>query len=714
MTSTIPAATDLDLIDLEVLRSRLEAVAEQAASAVEHTAISPTVTESKDYSVTLLDTDGGLIVGTGVVQFHFGAASHSVRSTIAKHGDTIRPGDVFLANDPHNGGGLHPQDVMVQRPIYVDDRRVAWVVISAHMMDVGGMVVGSFAPMATECYQEGVRVPSVRLFRADEEITEVWDLIRNNIRMAQLVEMDLRGLVAGCHFATERFEAIVRAVGEDRFVASLRAIRDLTETEMRRRIGLLEDGVYRVTSWTEFDEEFFVIPCTLTVAGDALTFDFTGAAPQTTHFFNSKPYIILSELAVMLAWRLAPDLPFNEGIFAPIELVCPEGTIVNSLPPAPISAAHMHVALNAADVGVQAVSLALGASPDAPQRRHLAGAGFESAIGNNLWSWTTPDGSADAYLVIDGNWVGGSAGIARDGLDLGRNLVGTRLEGAFPELEVLESWYPLLFTGRRPRRGPAGAGTHRAGGGNHLGFRPHGIDAMDGTMFGMRRWLPLPGVAGGAPGATTEFLVHRADGSVEEVGTNATGIHVGPGEWFEFRLASGGGFGDPLDREPDAVAADVSDGRFDPADADAAYGVVLDAAGTVDPEATGRRRDALRRARLAVAAPPPTPVRSDAAAVDAARALPPVPLYPGVEQRGAVAFATASGAPLALAPDHWTQGCPVVVARLRADGPPVVTRTFLDPATGRALHTEVALDGSPRTFEVSPARWTAAAASEGA
>ena len=191
----------IDPIELEILRTRLEAVGEQAAAAVEHTAISPTVTEAKDYSVTLLDAAGGLIVGTGQVLFHFGAATHAVRSTIARHGDTLAPGDVFLANDPHNGGGLHPQDVMVQRPIFLDGELVAWAVLSAHMMDVGGMVVGSFAPAATECYQEGLRVPPVRLFRAGVEQTDVFDIFRNNIRMSQLVEMDLRGLVAGCHFA---------------------------------------------------------------------------------------------------------------------------------------------------------------------------------------------------------------------------------------------------------------------------------------------------------------------------------------------------------------------------------------------------------------------------------------------------------------------------------------------------------------------------------
>ena len=695
----------IDPIDLEVLRTRLETIGEQAAAAVEHTAISPTVTESKDYSVTLVDAHGGLIVGTGAVLFHFGAASHTVRSTLARHGETIAPGDVFMANDPHGGGGLHPQDVMVARPVFVDDRLVAWVGVSAHMMDVGGMVVGSFAPEATECYQEGLRMPPLRLFRRGEEVTEVWDIIRTNVRMSQLVEMDLRGLVAGCHLANERVEAVVREVGPDRFVEHLKAIRDLTESEMRRRIGCLEDGVYRATSWTEFNEEFFEIPCALTVDGDRLIFDFEGASPQTQHFFNSKPYIIESELTVMLSWRMATDLPFNEGFFAPLELRCPEGTIVNANPPAPIGAAHMHVGLNAADVAIQAVNLALAASPRAEGRAHLAGPGFESAIGNSLWSWNLADGTTDAYMVLDGNWVGGSAGIERDGLDLGRNLLGTRLAGSIPDIEILESWYPLLFLERAARQGTEGAGTHRAGGGNQYSFRPHGVDRITGTMFGMRRWLPLPGAAGGAPGACNEFLVHRADGTVEQAEVNASGILVGPGDWFQMRLPNGGGFGDPLDRDPEAVARDVEEGRYGPAEAAEVYGVVLGDWG-VDGPATERQRDELRAKRLAAARPAVRPLQGIALPVTDGVAE--APLYPGVVQRGRLAVAEVSGTPLAVAPDHWTDGCPVLVEPRWSSGPPVEIRTYLDPGSGRALVVDVVLGESPRSFEVSPRRWTGA------
>lgn len=698
----------IDPIDLEVLRSRLEAIGEQSAAAVEHTAISPVVTESKDYSFTLLDADGGLIIGAGQIEFHFGAASQAVKATIARHGDTIAPGDLFIANDPHNGGGLHPQDVMVQRPIFLGDRRVAWVVLSAHLMDLGGMVMGSFAPDATECYQEALRMPPIRLFRQGEEVTDVWDVFRNNVRLSQLVEMDLRSLVAGCHVAQERVAAVVDSVGEDRFVASLRAIRDLSEREMRQRIAAIEDGVYRATSWTEFNEEFYEIPCTLTVDGDRMIFDFEGASSQTNHFFNSKPYIIESEFVAMLAARIARDLPYNEGIFAPLELRCPEGTIVNARPPAPIAAAHMHVALNAAEVALQTVRLALGASPDAPARRWLTGWGFESAIGLQIWSWPLPDGTADGFMCLDGNWVGGSAGTERDGLDLGRNLVGGNIDGFFTDIEILESWYPLLFTEKRARPGAEGAGEHRAGGGNQMTFGPHGIDQMIGTPFGMRRWLPLEGAAGGRPGACNEFLVHHHDGSVEQVPVNTSGVVVAAGEQFQMRLSSGGGFGDPLRRDPDAVADDVASGRFSADEALAVYGVVLGDGGSVDASATSERRAAIRAQRLERARPAARPVTDDEAA--AAVAGPDRPLYPGVVQRGGVAWSEAGGAPLALAPDHWTDGCPVLEERRWDDGPQVVFRTYLDPRTGDALHVEaVTGEAHPRNFEVSPRRWTEAA-----
>jgi N-methylhydantoinase B len=692
----------IDPIDLEVLRSRLESIGDQACRAVEQTAISPTVTESKDYSVTLLDASGDVIIGSGPVTVHYGAAAHTVRWAIQRYGEAIRPGDVFMANDPHNGGGLHPQDVMVSQPIYIDGRLVAWVGVSAHMMDMGGMTIGSFSPEATECYQECLRMPPVRLFRAGEEMTDVWDLIRTNIRMAQLVEMDLRGLVAGAHFMAERLGDVVHQTGLETFIESLAAIRELSERELRRRISRIADGTYRSVSWVEHRDRFYKIPCTLTVEGSQLTFDFEGASAQTTHFFNSKPFIVESELVMLFANLIAPDLPFNAGIFAPITIRCPPGSILDARPPAPISASHMHASFNAAGTAMETVMMALAASPEAERHRYLHGATWESALANQLWSWTTPSGEQDAYVVLDGMWVGGSAGAARDGADLGRNTVGAHVEGSFPDIEVLETWYPLLFLERSARDSTGGAGAQRAGGGNRMAFRPHGIEAMYGTCFGMRRWLPLQGFAGGKPGACNQFLIHRADGGVESLDMISAGARVGAEDWFEMRLGSGGGYGDPLDRDPAKVELDVRQGRFDAKVAREAYGVVL-----TDPTATERVRGEMRLARLARARPAAKRLSREALKI----AGEPQPLFPGVVQYGAVAVAEISGAPLAHSPDAWTEGCPVLVEPLWGEhGPEVIYRTWLDPETGRALHVEAVLGDDPDRFVAAPKRWAEAGA----
>ena len=702
---TSAADRDVDPVELEVLRSRLEAITEEAGLAVERTAISPVVTEGQDYSATLTDGRGRLVAGGGVIALHWRAAAHAVRCTLARFGaDAIRPGDVYLANDPHHGGGLHPQDVMVQRPVFVDGRLVAWAGLSAHLMDLGGMAAGSFAPAATECYQEALRLPPVQLVREGVEVDAVWDILRNNVRLATLVEMDLRALVAGSHVAAERLVDLAHAVGLDDLLTGADALIALTDRELRRRIAALEDGEYRATTWTEWDDELFCVPCALTVDGDRLVFDYEGAAAQAPHFFNTKPFIIESAIMTRLTALLAPDLPYNEGLFAPLELRCPEGSIVNSRPPAPIAAAHIHVALNAAEAALQCVRLALGASPRADGADHLSGWGGATALGLSTWSGTGLDGTPDGWIMLDGSWPGTSAGADRDGIDLAMSLVGSDTRSQFQDVEVLESWYPMLVTEKGPRAGVNGPGQFRSGSGCAMGFVPYGTETLSGEMLASRRFLPLEGAAGGSPGATTSLSIRRADGSSVELSTNAGGVALASGETFEFRCASGGGFGDPLDRDPAAVATDVAAGQLTVESAYEVYGVVFDAGAIVDHDATDAARRARRDDRLRIARHPAAPV--DAPAVDDDADA--VALYPGVAQHGAIARCVRTGAALAVAPAHWTDGCPVLEQTRPGPGPALVERSYLDPHDGRVLHTEVVPAGYPRAFAVFPKRWTEA------
>jgi N-methylhydantoinase B len=247
---------------------------------------------------------------------------------------------------------------------------------------------------------------------------------------------------------------------------------------------------------------------------------------------------------------------------------------------------------------------------------------------------------------------------------------------------------------------PTARGSTAPAGGNHLEFRPHGIDEMTGTMFGMRRYSRCPGSPAVHPAPTNEFLVHRADGSVELVGANESGIHVGRRRLVRDAAAQRRRLRRTRSTAiPAAVLADL-EGRplFHRRGARRVRRGVVD--GAVDGAATDAARDELRAARLAAAEPA-------ARAGSTQRRVPPrrrvqQPLYPGVVQQGAVAYAAASGAPLAVAPDHWTDGCPMLVEHSASEGPTSSRGPTWTPQSGRALHTEVALDGAPRTFETSP------------
>jgi N-methylhydantoinase B len=706
--STSTARSVTDPIALELLRSRLEAVAEDAALTIERTSVSPTATETHDLSATLLDAAGGLVAGGGWVSYHWVAATHAVRSTIERYGDEIHDGDVFFANDPYSGGGLHPNDVFVERPIFVGGRLVAWVALSAHLADMGGMAMGSFAPAATECYQEAFRSPPVRLFRAGEENTDVWDLLRTNVRLGTIVEMDLRALVAGSHVAQQKVTELAGDVGLEHLVAGMAALQHLSERELRRRIEAMPDGTYHVRGWADWDDELFVVPCTLTIAGDHMVFDFEGAAPQAPHFFNSQPYIIKSAMVMQFARQVAADLPYTEGLLAPIELRCPEGSIVNARPPAPMNAGHMHVGGLAAETMLQTVRLALWAtSPALPASKYVHGPSTASLLNLAMWAGHDPDGELAVWGMADGTWSGGSGTPLRDGTDQSAVPVGMAQSPNTADVEVIESWYPLLVVERCSRRGVNGAGEHRSGAGGQLKLQPYGGGDLTGQMLGTREWMPLDGAAGGFPGSTTVYEVTRRDGTVERVSTKAAGVVLEPGDTFEVRTGSSGGVGDPLDRDPAAVARDVAIGRITPEEARAAYGVVIDH-GAVDRPATDARRDETRTDRLARASAPRRPVTAD----DVAE-LPPgddLPLYPGVVQRGPVAYAEQSGVPLAIAPDHWTDGCPVLEEPVPEQGPGrrIVARSYLDPRTGRTLYVESVPAGEGRAFAVLPDRWTQA------
>jgi len=692
-----------DPITVEVLRSRLEAIGREAGLAVERTAISPVVSETKDYSVTIIDAKGRLITGIGYITGHFGASVSAVRATMARHGETIAPGDVFLANDPHNGGGLHPNDVIVQKPAFVDGKRVGWRAVSAHMMDMGGMTPGSLSPHATECFQEALRFPPVRLLRRGVEEADVWSILRINVRNSALIEADLRALVVGCNVAIGKIEEAVAGLGAESFAAAVAALERATGDALARRVEAIADGVYRSAGWLELGEsDVHPVPCKLTVSGSRLVFDFEGCPPQLPRYLNSKPYIVQSALASRLHNWIAADLPYSQALIDLMEVHCPPRSMLNCEPPAPIGAAHMDGTGAGITAAMQCLLLALAASPDAPEHRLLSAAP-SNGWAMMTWAFRRENGDTDSFIHTDGTLGGSPAGADRDGIDLSSDLVGTKGSLEMPDVEILEAAYPVLMEERGASRGKHGFGTFRSGGACREVLRPHGTDRLTGYMISTRGTVPNLGAAGGECGMTTKLRLLHADGTAENIPLQAAEVEVAAGESFELQGPTAGGFGDPLARPPELVGHDVGEGRITAEEAEAFYSVVLSDEG-VDMAATEALRRERQAARLARAKAPERPCAGEAPSFAEG-----VPLYPGVVQVGSLAVSEDSGAVLAQAPAPWTGGCATLDEEdVRPNGYVVRTRSFLDPISGRQLFKDILLPDGTSLFESSPVRWTGA------
>jgi N-methylhydantoinase B len=693
----------MDPILVEVLRTRLEAIGQEAGAAVQQTAISPIVTESRDFSVTICSAEGDMLSATGVVESHFGAAMHAVRSTIARYGEDVEDGDVFIANDPHTGGGLHPQDVVVQRPVFSGGKLTAWVAIAAHMMDMGGMVPGSSAVLATECFQEALRLPPVRLARRGEEVTDVWAILLNNIRTANLIEMDIRSLVVGTHVAGRKLAELAGEIGVDMFAARGAALIESTEHVFRERIARLEDGDYTAVGGVEFRQELIVLPCTLTICGDRMVFDLTGAPPQVPHFINSKPYTVRSVSAPNLRPLIGHTLPVNQALYNVIELQTTSGSIVDCVAPAPIGAAHMDCAQAVGSTMAQCLQLAVHASPKA-WGREFNTAPSTSSYATGRWSWRGEHGARQVFTLLDGAFCGSAAAFDHDGVDVHRSPIANGNALEYADVEIIETAYPLLFHERLGRVSSGGYGKFRGGAGCHESFSVHRADDLVGNLTGTRAWFPAAAAAGGLTGGLTQYALHRADGTVEPIDIQAVGLQVAPGERFELMCATGGGFGDPLDRSLERVNADVSEHRIGREEVSQIYGVAFGADGLADAEATRVRRDDMRRERLSRATPAAVKV-SGAPPADA----PILPFYPGVVQKGDYVVAEDSGAVLAQAPGDWLDGCMVIEEPVRNKGRELVARAYLDPLNGRQLFFETVGPTVARSIRIAPSRWTSAA-----
>ncbi|MBZ6226259.1 hydantoinase B/oxoprolinase family protein [Streptomyces olivaceus] len=610
-----------DPVTLEVIRMRLDSIVEEMGIAMIRSSGSPVITEAGDFNTALFDPTGRIYAYSDYVQFHIGSGSVAVQNLVkAIEGEPLSPGDAFICNDPHTAGASHPPDTNVISPIFHDGELIGWAQSQAHLVDVGGMTPGGFAPGAHDCYSEALRLPpGVKIFERGEPVEWVRRILLNNVRMPALFWNDVRSLVASNNTGIRRLLATVEEFGAERFREYTKHSFELAEQVVRDRIALIPDGTYTAEEWTEHNghvDELYRVACTMTKRGTQVTFDFTGSSEQTDGFVNCSYGALVGSVASAVVPILAWDVPFNEGVMTAFDIVAEPGSLVNPRPPAPISNGHLTTGARVSRVVTKLMNEACRGS-DAPAVRDRTQGSWADSWTGGISAGTTDDGDYFVLFNMDGGGTGAGAQPEADGLDCAGMM--TQVNNMLPDVEMNEMLYPVLYLWKQLSTESAGHGAHRGGLGLRFAWTLHGAREVTQTVFAPSAQVTAEGFGGGLPGGGSGHEIWRgtdvrdafAEGRVptrdslgadrrELLAVNQQSVTVRSGDVLVQWIAGGGGYGDPLLRDPRRVADDVRDGYVTPQTARSAYGVVV-TDGALDGSATERARSGIRRERLGTA-----------------------------------------------------------------------------------------------------------------
>ena len=509
---------DLDAVELEIIRTQLESVAEEMGEVLISGAFSPNITERRDCSTALFDAAGRLVAQAEHIPVHLGAMPAAVDAVLARDPG---PGDVFVLNDPFEGG-THLPDVTLVSPVAPEDDVLAYAVSRAHHADVGGMAPGSMPAGAREIQQEGLRIPPLRLVEAGHRKEDVWTLLAANVRNPAERQADLRAQVAANERGAERVAELLADHG-DRLLAAFDAVRQYSRERVEAAVADLPDGEYTASDVMEGDgvvDSDIPIEVTVTVDGSQLGVDFAGTAPQVEGNVNAPLAVAKSAVYYVVRCVTDPDVPPNQGCYAPVSVSAPGGSLLNPTPPAAVVGGNVETSQRVTDVVFRALAEA------APERVPAAGQGTM----NNL----VVGGPSFSYYET----IGGGMGATSDADGPSGVQVGMTNTANTP-VEALEAAYPLRVSEYRLRRGSGGAGRRRGGD----GLVRELVVETDATvsLLTERRRHPPWGLAGGEAGATGRNHIDGEAVPAKETRTVPAGTVV------RIETPGGGGHGTPDD-----------------------------------------------------------------------------------------------------------------------------------------------------------------------
>jgi N-methylhydantoinase B len=579
----------IDPITLEVLREAFVSIVREMRVTLVRTAYSSILYEGEDFSCVLMDGDAQIVsMSKGQDHpLHIVPIAWSMKAVREKFGDDIHPGDMFLHNDPYTGG-THLNDVALIYPIFADGKMFVFPVVRAHWGDVGGMSPGSLSGGATEIFQEGVRIPPIRIIDRGRPNEAALDLIFANMRGPRERKGDFDAMIGTCRKAAERVEGLAARYGVPTVRGAVALLMDRAELRMRRAIGELRDGEYLYEAHLESGRERLeplTVRAKVTVAGERITVDLTGTSLQTAGPTNVGPAMAPTGAFTIIKSFLDPGSDVNSGAFRPLTIITPPGTIVNANPPAPCGGmVEVKYCVETAVMGALAPAL------DGRIAGDLKGGGNHCYVGG-------PHPVTGETFIFYEYPAGGTGGHA-DGD--GNNTVRAWTESDMTTLqpiEAVEQLYPVRVEATTLREDSGGPGRWRGGLGLTRAVR---IRAPSTTLSVLAEKAVLPpfGVCGGEAGARNRFWVRRDGQGIapSPLPGKVGGFPLQPGDVLLMESSGGGGFGDPLERDPALVVADVAEGYVTRDAAETTYGVVW-SGDAVDAGATARRRASGQAAR---------------------------------------------------------------------------------------------------------------------
>jgi len=569
-----------DPITFAVIKNAMDAIVDEVAYTVIRTARSEIVKDVMDYSAAICDDKGEMVAQAKTIAQHLGAIPEAMAAVTAKWSGQLAPGDAVIMNDPYSGG-MHLPDIFMFYPIFEGRQILAWSVVICHHTDVGGRVPGSNAADSTEIYQEGLRIPPLKLFHAGRMDETLEAMIGLNVRVPDRVIGDLLAQYAACKVGAREIERLVTRYGVQQIRSYLAALLDYAERMARAEIASWPQGTFFFTDYIDSDgisDDPVPLSVALTVRGDgSLKVDWGGSSRQVRAAINSTLSFTKSNTFLSVRCALRGDIPNNAGVFRCIEVTAPEGSVLNPIAPAPVAARAL--------TGYRVMDTMFGALAQiVPHIMPAAGEGGNTVV---CLGGRHPDNRP--FIIVDmisGCW---GARPDQDGIDAitnpSQNMSNT-------PIEVLERQHPVRIEDYALIPDSGGPGRFRGGLGLRRSYRLLADEAVLQLRADRLKFAPY-GLDGGKPGGVAANWLGEGD-TVRSLPGKVTAV-MRRGELLTHHQAGGGGHGDPYSRSPEAVGQDVWNGKVTIQAARAHYGVAVDAAGVIDAAETSQLRSRLQQ-----------------------------------------------------------------------------------------------------------------------